>query len=70
MENKLNKRIVEIEQSMKELKEEKDNLQSECQHKETTIKFAPNTSTPKVYCVDCKVDLGYPDKEGLDGFLK
>lgn len=70
MENKINKRIVEIEQSMKELKEEKDTIQSECLHKETIIKFAPNTSTPKLYCTDCKIDLGYPDKDSLDNFLK
>ena len=58
-----------INSEIKKLEKLKDEIQSECKHEETEIKFINGGNTPRVVCSNCEKDLKYPDKERLDTFL-
>ena len=70
MENENNKKINEIDNKIKALAKEKEQIQSHCQHKSTKVRLETGTNTPKIYCDDCDKEIGYPSKEQIDDFLK
>lgn len=70
MENENNKKINEIDNQIKALNKEKEEIQSKCTHKDTKIKLEIGTNTPKLYCSVCDKEVGYPSKEELDKFLE
>ena len=61
--------INKIENKLKELEKEKENIQDSCSHKEVTINF-DETRSIKKYCSECKRELGYATKEEEADFLK
>jgi len=67
--NSILKDINEIEKKLYILEKEKENIQSNCSHKETVINFDDKRSL-KRYCSECKRDLGYATKEEEQDFLK
>jgi hypothetical protein len=62
------KRINQINDEIKNLERERIEIQTECQHKDTLIKFDEN-KVPKVYCKDCNKLIGYPSDDELKNFL-
>ena len=61
--------INQIENKLKELEKEKENIQDSCLHKEWIINFDEQRSI-KRYCSECKRELGYATKEEEQDFLK
>ena len=61
--------INKIENKLKELEKEKENIQSSCTHKEVVINFDDKRSI-KRYCSECKRELGYATREEEQDFLK
>lgn len=62
------KRVNEIITEIKSLEQELFHIQSNCQHKETHIKF-DDINTPRLYCKDCDKTIGYPSNDELKNFL-
>jgi hypothetical protein len=62
--------INQIEKQIKVLEKQKTTLQSKCKHTDTRVKFENNTNNMRVYCCDCNVRLGFPNKEEISNFLK
>ncbi len=58
-----------LNQEIKKLEKIRSELQEECLHKETSIKFITTDTTPRLICSCCEKHIGYPDKEQLDVFL-
>ena len=58
-----------INSEIKKLEKLKNEIQDECKHEETEIKFINGTNTPREVCKNCEKDLRYPDKSKLDLFL-
>jgi len=58
-----------INSEIKKLEKLKIDIQSECKHKETEIKFIEGGNTPREICKECEKDLRYPDREKLELFL-
>lgn len=58
-----------INSEIKKLEKLKDEIQSECKHEDTEIKFINGGSTPREVCKKCEKDLKYPDREKLELFL-
>lgn len=61
--------VSQINQEIKELEKIRDEIQNECRHSKTTIKF-DNNNTPRVVCCECEKDLRYPSREKLEVFLE
>jgi hypothetical protein len=60
--------VKQINQEIKNLEKIRNEIQNDCTHKETTIKF-DNTNTPRVMCCDCEKNLSYPSRQELEVFL-
>lgn len=67
--NDILKHINQIENQVKKLEKEKENIQDKCSHKDWTINFDEQRSLKK-YCSECKRELGYATKEEERNFLK
>lgn len=65
-----NGRIYELNKQIKNLKKEKEEIQSNCTHKKTHAKFVEGTNTMRLFCKDCESMLGFPSQEQIDEFLK
>lgn len=65
-----NGRINELNKQIKNLKKEKEEIQSNCTHKKTHAKFVEGTNTMRLFCKDCESMLGFPSQEQIDEFLK
>jgi len=63
------KKINDIEQQIKSLEKEKKVIQDSCSHKETHVKFEEGTNNMRLYCCECKQQVGWPSKEEIDKFL-
>jgi hypothetical protein len=62
--------VNKLEQKVKELEKEKENIQYSCDHKDGfDINFDENKSIKK-YCSICKHELGYASIKEQDDFLK
>ena len=62
--------VNNIENKLKELKKEKEIIQTSCGHKEGVIINFNEDRSIKKYCSVCKRDLGYATKEEEHDFLK
>jgi len=58
-----------INEEIKKLEKIRDDLQSLCLHKNTTVKF-DNNNTLRVVCCDCDKNINYPSKKELENFLE
>jgi len=58
-----------INSEIKKLEQLKNEIQNECKHKNTKIKFVEGKNTPRVVCEECDKDLCYPDNKRLETFL-
>lgn len=58
-----------INSEIKKLEQLKNEIQNECRHKHTKIKFIDGGNIPKVVCEECDKDLCYPDTKRLETFL-
>ena len=58
-----------INSEIKKLDKLKTEIQDECKHEETEIKFINGGNTPREVCKKCEKDLRYPDRSKLDLFL-
>lgn len=65
----LRSKVEEIEKEVKDLEKEKENLQSICSHKESYVAFNESKNT-RLYCKQCKKDIGWPTQAQQDEFLK
>mgnify|MGYP000217800783 FL=1 len=63
------KTVNNIENKLKQLEKEKENIQDSCSHKEWIVNFDEGRSI-KRYCSECKKELGYATKEEEQDFLK
>lgn len=63
------KKINEIERQIKTLEDEKKIIQGSCSHKETHVKFVEGTNNMRLYCCDCKQQIGWPSQKEIDKFL-
>jgi len=62
--------VNKIENKLKELEKEKENIQQSCNHKdEFDISFDENKSIKK-YCSTCKKEVGYASLKEQDDFLR
>jgi len=62
-------KVKSLNDQIKELEKIREEIQTECRHKNTYLKFADGTSKVKEYCCDCEKELGYPEPKKLDFFL-
>jgi len=62
-------KVDKIENEERDLKKQKEEIQSDCQHKGETFVQFDETNAMKKYCSACKATLGYPSKEEADKFL-
>lgn len=63
-------KISLINQEIKKLEKLKEEIQDECKHKTTYIKFSETGGVPKSICKDCEKEIGYPTKDKLEKFLE
>lgn len=63
------KEIKDIDNQIKILQEKKKEIQSDCVHKTTFLKFIDGSNVIKEFCKKCGKDIGYPQKDDLDIFL-
>jgi uncharacterized protein YhaN len=62
-------KVKQINQEIKKLERLKNEIQGNCRHKETYIKFSENGGTPKTVCCNCEKEIGYPSQNRLEKFL-
>lgn len=64
-----NGRICEIIKQIKDLEKEKKEIQSNCMHKQTHIKFIEDSNNLRLFCKECELILGFPSQEEINEFL-
>lgn len=64
-----NGRINELNKQIKNLEKEKEEIQNNCTHKETYVKFLEGTSDMRLFCKSCEVLVGFPNEEQKYKFL-
>jgi len=64
-----NARINELNKQIKDLEKEKTEIQQECSHKLTKVKFLEGTNTMRLFCKECDSLLGFPNQQEIDEFL-
>ena len=62
-------KVKYINDEIKKLENLKKEIQSECKHEQTCVKFTSGGNTPKTICCTCEKEIGYPSKERLEEFL-
>ena len=67
--NILRSKVDKIENQVKDLEKEKEEIQNDCKHKGDTFVQFDKSNSMKKYCSICKHELGYPSKEEQDKFL-
>jgi hypothetical protein len=60
--------VNQIEQVVRDLEKQKESLQENCKHSESHVAFN-ETKDMRLYCKQCKKELGWPTKEQQDIFL-
>ena len=58
-----------INSEIKKLEKLRKEIQDQCQHNKTYVKFSENGNTPKSVCCECEKEVGYPSQEKLEEFL-
>jgi hypothetical protein len=69
MENDKQQKVTQLETEIKRLEKEKVQIQEDCLHKETKVRFAEGTNTMKLYCKFCNKEVGYPNQDQINEFL-
>lgn len=64
-----NARINQLNKQIKDLEKEKTEIQQECSHKLTKVKFLEGTNTMRLFCKECDSLLGFPSQPEIDEFL-
>ena len=54
---------------IKELEKEKEEIQQNCRHINTYLKFTDNVSEIREYCSDCGKKVGIPNHKNIELFL-
>jgi len=62
-------KVKNIDSQIKKLEKEKQEIQKECRHNSTYIKFKDGSSVTVKYCCECEKEVGYPSQQELDKFL-
>tara|TARA_B100000780_G_C20845123_1_gene335823 strand:- start:171 stop:416 length:246 start_codon:yes stop_codon:yes gene_type:complete len=62
--------VNKIENKLKELEKEKENIQQSCTHKEGVFINFDEIRSIKRYCSICKRELGYANQKEEQDFLK
>ena len=62
-------KINEIERQIKTLEKEKKIIQEGCSHTKTHVKFQEGTNNMRLYCCECKQQIGFPSQHEIDLFL-
>lgn len=62
-------KVKSLNDQIKELEKIREQIQTECKHKNTYLKFTNETSKVKEFCCECEKELGYPENKKLDLFL-
>lgn len=63
-------KVKSINDEIKKLEKLRSEIQNECSHKETYVKFTESGNTPKLICCLCEKEVGYPSQKKLDYFLQ
>ena len=66
--NKIGK-VNSLNDQIKELEKIREEIQMECRHKSTYLKFTDNVSEIREYCSDCGKQLGVPTPKNVELFL-
>lgn len=67
-ESNILNQVTKIEQEVKDLEKQKENLQESCKHPETHVGFN-ETKDMRLFCKQCKKEVGWPSKEQQTKFL-
>jgi hypothetical protein len=62
-------KVKSLNSEIKRLEKLKEEIQSDCRHKNTYLKFEEGCSTIRVYCRDCEKQMGVPSPKEVDIFL-
>lgn len=54
---------------IKELEKEKEEIQQNCRHLNTYLKFTDNVSEIREYCSECGKKIGIPSSKSIELFL-
>ena len=62
-------KVKSLNNEIKKLEKLREEIQSECKHKDTYLKFEDGGSTTRVYCRDCEKNMGVPNPKDVELFL-
>jgi hypothetical protein len=62
-------KVKSLNNEIKKLEKLREEIQSECQHKNTYLKFEDGSSTIRIYCRDCEKKMGAPSPRDIELFL-
>jgi hypothetical protein len=62
-------KVKSLNNEIKKLEKLREEIQSECKHKDTYLKFEDGGSTIRVYCRDCEKNMGVPNPKDVELFL-
>lgn len=62
-------KVKSLNNEIKKLEKLKEEIQKECNHKNTYLKFVDGGSTIRVYCRDCEKNMGVPNPKDVELFL-
>lgn len=62
-------KVKSLNNEIKKLEKLREEIQSECKHKDTYLKFEQGSSTIRVYCLDCEKKMGVPSPKDVELFL-
>lgn len=63
-------KVKYINEEIKKLEKIKKDIQTDCNHNQTCVKFTKENNTPKTVCCVCEKEIRYPTKEELELFLQ
>ena len=62
-------KLKSINKKIKKLEKIREEIQSECRHENTYLKFEDGTSTIREFCVKCEKKMGIPNLKDVELFL-
>ena len=62
-------KVKSLNKKIKKLEKVREEIQNECRHKNTHLKFEDGTSTVRVYFIDCEKKMGVPGPRDVELFL-
>lgn len=64
-----NDRINELNKQIKNLVQEKNEIQKTCTHKQKKVRFLDGTNNMRLFCEECDLMIGFPSQIEIDEFL-